>query len=141
VAGKVLWPAEVSAVAKASNDDSLVMRIQDGTESFLLAGDIEKRVENELVDQHAPLAVDFLKVPHHGSKTSSTDAFVGAVAPRVAVVSVGEGNQFGHPVDAVVERYAQAGARFLRTDRDGAVTALTDGRGLLVRTFAEQNTP
>ncbi|MGA7964115.1 MAG: hypothetical protein WCA33_20655, partial [Candidatus Acidiferrales bacterium] len=78
---------------------------------------------------------------HHGSKTSSTDAFVGAVAPRVAVVSVGEGNQFGHPVDAVVERYAQAGARFLRTDRDGAVTALTDGRGLLVRTFAEQNTP
>ncbi|MGA7962463.1 MAG: ComEC/Rec2 family competence protein, partial [Candidatus Acidiferrales bacterium] len=63
VAGKVLWPAEVSAVAKASNDDSLVMRIQDGTESFLLAGDIEKRVENELVDQHAPLAVDFLKVP------------------------------------------------------------------------------
>lgn len=139
VNGKVLWPADNSAVTKASNDDSLVMRIQDGTESFLLPGDIEKRVENELVDEQAPLRADFLKVPHHGSKTSSTDAFVGAVAPKVAVVSVGEGNQFGHPVDAVVERYAAAGTRFLRTDRDGAVTAITDGHDLAVRTFAEEH--
>jgi len=114
------------------------MRIQDGTQSFLLSGDIEKRVENELVDEQAPLAADFLKVPHHGSKTSSTDAFVGAVAPRVAVVSVGEGSQFGRPVDAVVQRYAQAGVRFLRPDRDGAVTALTDGHGLVVHTFAKE---
>lgn len=59
-----------------------------------------------MVDEHAPLAANFLEVPHHGSKTSSTDAFVGAVAPRAALVSVGEGNQFGHPVDSVVERYA-----------------------------------
>ena len=139
VKGNVLWPADVSEVDKASNDDSLVMRIQDGDESFLLPGDIEKKVENELVDEHAPLAADFLKVPHHGSKTSSTDAFVGAVAPRVAVVSVGEGNQFGHPVDSVVERYAHAGVRFLRTDRDGAVTSLTDGHSLVVHTFAEEH--
>ncbi len=139
VKGKVLWPADISAVSKASNDDSLVMRIQDGGESFLLPGDIEKHVENELVDEQAPLAADFLKVPHHGSRTSSTDAFVGAVAPKVAVVSVGEGNQFGHPVDAVVERYAAAGVRFLRTDHDGAVTAITDGHGLVVHTFAEEH--
>jgi competence protein ComEC len=139
VKGKVLWPADISAVTKASNDDSLVMRIQDGAQSFLLPGDIEKHVENELVDEQATLAADFLKVPHHGSRTSSTDAFVGAVAPKVAVVSVGEGNQFGHSVDAVVERYAAAGVRFLRTDRDGAVTAITDGHGLVVRTFAEEH--
>ena len=128
--GDVLWPADVSEVDRAANDNSLVMRIRTATESFLLPGDIEKKVENELVAEHAPLAANFLKVPHHGSKTSSTDAFVGAVAPRVAVVSVGEGNQFGHPVDSVVERYARAGVRFLRTDRDGAVTALTDGQRL-----------
>jgi competence protein ComEC len=139
VRGEVLWPADVSEVDKAANDNSLVMRIQDGAESFLLPGDIEKKVENELVDEHAPLAANFLKVPHHGSKTSSTDAFVGAVAPRVAVVSVGEGNQFGHPVDSVVERYAQAGVRFLRTDRDGAVTAVTDGHELVVRSFVEEH--
>jgi competence protein ComEC len=139
VRGDVLWPADVSEVDKAANDNSLVMRIQDGEESFLLPGDIEKKVENELVDEHAPLAANFLKVPHHGSKTSSTDAFVGAVGPRVAVVSVGEGNQFGHPVDSVVERYARAGVRFLRTDRDGAVTSVTDGHDLVVHTFAEEH--
>jgi beta-lactamase superfamily II metal-dependent hydrolase len=99
---------DVSAVSKASNDDSLVIRIEDGAESFLLSADIEKCVENELVDEQAPLAADFLEVPHHGSKTSSTDAFVGAVAPRVAVVSR---NQFGHPVDAVAEGDAKAGVQ------------------------------
>ncbi|MFZ0522133.1 MAG: DNA internalization-related competence protein ComEC/Rec2 [Candidatus Acidiferrales bacterium] len=139
VKGKVLWPADISAVSKASNDDSLVMRIQDGAQSFLLSGDIEKHVENELVDEHAALAADFLKVPHHGSKTSSTEPFVTAVAPRVAVASLGEGNQFGFPAESVVERYADAGVRFLRTDRDGAVTAITDGHGLVVRTFAEEH--
>ena len=139
VRGNVLWPADVSEVDKAANDNSLVMRIQDGEESFLLPGDIEKKVENELVDEHAPLAANFLKVPHHGSKTSSTDAFVGAVGPRVAVVWVRERNQFGHPVDSVVERYARAGVRFLRTDRDGAVTSVTDGHDLVVHTFAEEH--
>jgi competence protein ComEC len=139
VKGQVLWPADVSTVTTAANDNSLVMRIEDGAERFLLPGDIEKKVENELVAEKAPLAADFLKVPHHGSKTSSTDSFVGAVAPRFAVVSVGEGNQFGHPVDAVVARYARAGTRFLRTDRDGMVTAITDGRDLVVQTYAEEH--
>ena len=91
------------------------------------------------IEHDPPLKADFLKVPHHGSKTSSTDAFVAAVAPKVAVVSVGDGNQFGHPVDSVVARYAAAGVRFLRTDRDGEVTALTDGQTLTVRTFAEDH--
>jgi competence protein ComEC len=139
VTGTVLWPADVSEVEKAANDNSLVMRIEDGNQSFLLPGDIEKKVENELVDEHVRLAADFLKVPHHGSKTSSTEAFVETVGPSVAVVSVGDGNQFGHPVDSVVERYKEAGIRFLRTDRDGAVTALTDGHEMVVHTFAEEH--
>jgi competence protein ComEC len=106
------------------------MAMGDGVVNFLLPGDIEKKVENELVAED---------VPHHGSKTSSTDAFVAAVAPKFAVVSVGEGNQFGHPVASVVERYAAAGVRCLRTDRDGEVTALTDGQTLTVQTFAEEH--
>ena len=125
VKARVLWPADISEVTKPSNDDSLVMTLDDGIVNFLLPGDIEKKVENELVAEDAPLKADFLKVPHHGSKTSSTDAFVAAVAPKFAVVSVGDGNQFGHPVDSVVARYAAAGVRFLRTDRDGEVTALS----------------
>jgi competence protein ComEC len=64
---------------------------------------------------------------------------VGAAGPSVAVVSVGEGNQFGHPVDSVVERYARAGVRFLRTDRDGAVTSVTDKHDLVMHTFAEEH--
>jgi competence protein ComEC len=139
VDGSVLWPVDVSTVTKAANDNSLVLKVQDGAEKFLLPGDIERRVENDLVDDGAPLAADFLKVPHHGSRTSSTDSFVAAVAPKFAVVSVGEDNPFGHPVEAVVERYQAAGTRFLRTDRDGAVTATTDGKTLTVTTYAEQH--
>ncbi len=139
VDGSILWPVDISTVTKAANDNSMVLRIADGAETFLLPGDIEKRAENELVAEQAPLAADFLKVPHHGSRTSSTDDFVAAVAPKVAVVSVGEDNPFGHPVDAVVERYKDAGVRFLRTDKDGAVTATTDGKTLSVTTYAEQH--
>jgi competence protein ComEC len=91
------------------------------------------------VHDHSAIEADFLKVPHHGSKTSSIQEFVNAVNPRVAVVSVGDGNQFGHPVEDVVERYARDGVRFLRTDRDGEVTALTDGHTLEVHTFVESH--
>jgi competence protein ComEC len=137
VDGNVLWPEDVSAVPQAANDNSLVIRLKDNAVRFLLPGDIEKKVEADLVREHSAIDADFLKVPHHGSKTSSIEEFVTAVNPRVAVVSVGENNQFGHPVEDVVERYARAGVRFLRTDRDGEVTALTDGQTLEVRTFAE----
>jgi competence protein ComEC len=139
VEGNVLWPTDISAVPQAANDNSLVMRLKDKAVRFLLPGDIEKKVEAGLVADHSAIAADFLKVPHHGSKTSSIEAFVAAVAPHVAVVSVGEGNQFGHPVEDVVDRYARAGVRFLRTDRDGEVTALTDGHTLEVHTFAESH--
>ena len=135
VRGEILWPPAAEASAGASNDDSLVMRFADGATSFLLTGDIEQREERAIVDEGSPLAADFLKVPHHGSKTSSTVPFLDAVRPRVAVVSVGENNAYGHPSESVVERYAEDGVRLLRTDRNGAVTTLSDGRGLSVQAF------
>jgi competence protein ComEC len=137
VTGEILWPEDPTPVAEASNDDSLVMRLQDNQVRFLLSGDIQKPAEDKLAGESAPLASDFLKAPHHGSKTSSTDAFLDAVAPRVAVISVGEINPFGHPSDAVIDRYLERGIRLLRTDRDGAVTALTDGQTLTVQSFIE----
>ncbi len=136
---ETLWPLDSSPVTGASNEDSLLLRLSDGPVRFLLTGDIEKREEAALLQRQTPLAADFLKVPHHGSKTSSTPDFVAAVGPRVAVVSVGESNPFGHPASAVIERYEQAGVRLLRTNRDGAVTAITDGHSLAVHTFAESN--
>jgi len=139
VTGDVLWPADPTPVNEASNDDSLVLRLEDGGVRFLLAGDIQNKVEQRLVREDAEITADFLKVPHHGSKTSSTPDFVAAVAPKVAVVSAGEANPFGHPAPGTVERYAQAGVRLLRTDRDGAVTALTDGHIMTVTIFAESH--
>ncbi|MDR3721796.1 MAG: ComEC/Rec2 family competence protein [Candidatus Acidoferrales bacterium] len=135
----VLWPPGVAMDGLSPNDASLVLRLSDGQVRFLLTGDIEKRAEEKLVEEHAPIASDFLKAPHHGSKTSSTVEFLASVAPRVAVVSVGEANAFGHPSESVVERYEQYGVRLLRTDRDGAITALTDGMNLSVRTYVERH--
>jgi competence protein ComEC len=137
VRGDVLWPPQEAAAAEASNDDSLVMRITDASTNFVLPGDAEQSVENQLADNHLPLAAEFLKVPHHGSKTSSTEKFLEAVGPKVAVVSVGDSNPYGHPAQSVVERYAQDGIRLLRTDRDGAVTTVSDGKSLSVHSYVQ----
>ncbi len=139
VTGIVLWPADASEVKAASNDDSLVLRLEDGRVGFLLTGDIEHGVEEELVRDGDPLAAEFLKVPHHGSRTSSTAQFVAAIAPRVAVISAGEGNPFGQPNSGVVERYKEQNTRLLETSRDGAVTAITDGLTLSIHTYAESH--
>jgi competence protein ComEC len=137
IEGRVLWPPQEAAAAEASNDDSLVMRLAGGSMDFMLPGDAEQSVENKIADDEAPLAAEFLKVPHHGSKTSSTEKFLEAVAPKIAVVSVGESNPYGHPAATVVERYAQDGIRLLRTDRDGAVTAISDGKSLSVYSYED----
>ena len=133
---EVLWPPDHGIATKKSNDNSLVLRLSDGRVRFLLTGDVEQHAEQELLADGVPLASDFLKVPHHGSKRSSTDAFLAAVTPRTAVVSVGEANPFGHPAEAVVERYENMGVTVLRTDRDGAITAVTDGQTLSAHTYA-----
>src|SRR5436309_2727773 len=113
------------------NDDSVVLSLRWGQVTFLLTGDIESAGEDALGDVPAQV----LKVPHHGSRSSSTPRFIAAVSPRVALVSVGHANRFGHPHPAVMERYARAGVWVLRTDRDGAVTVSTDGERLFIRTF------
>lgn len=134
----VLGPPAGDPVGRIPNNNSLVLRLSDGHARFLLTGDIEKKTEEELVVEHAPLTADFLKVPHHGSKTSSTQPFLAAVDPRVAVVSVGESNAFGQPSAQVVDRYQQDRIRLFRTDRDGAVTAVTDGQSISVHAYADQ---
>jgi competence protein ComEC len=131
---RVLWP-DSSDPARARNDDSLVLRLQDGGESFLLTGDIERAVERSIVSDGDELAAGFLKVPHHGGKTSSTTAFLDAVHPAVSAISVGEANPFGHPSPDAMQRIQAEGSRLYRTDRDGAITAVTDGHSMNVRPF------
>lgn len=117
-----------------ANDNSIVLRVEYGRAGFLLAGDIDREVEAHLLHSGAPLEATVLKVPHHGSRTSSGEGFLDAVRPRVAVVSAGEGNLFGHPAPEVTRRLAARTALLCRTDEDGAVEVVTDGETLSVRT-------
>ena len=120
---------------KVRNDDSLVLDLRWRDVSVLLTGDIGKAVERTLAAAIPPARLRVLKVPHHGSLTSSTVEFIDAVHPTVAVFSVGRGNHFGHPVAEVVDRYRDAGAEIFRTDVDGAVTVDSDGTSLSMSTF------
>src|SRR5580700_6054503 len=136
VSGTVLWPDDPSESQAAKNDDSLVLRLTDGAETLLLAGDIERPSERRILAEEQPVKVNFLKVAHHGSKTSTTDPFLSAAHPAFAAISVGRNNLFGHPSPEVTERLEAAGVRVYRTDRDGAITASTDGKSLSVSTFS-----
>ena len=102
---------------------------------MLLTKDIKTAMEHSLTDTIDPTRLHVLKIPHHGSLTSSTRAFVGAVRPDIAVVSAGRANHFGHPVPEVLERYREIGAEVFRTDQDGAVIVDTDGHAVDVHTF------
>jgi competence protein ComEC len=140
VSGEVLWPEDFSEEQTAKNDDSLVLRLMDGSKSLLLAGDIERPSERKILSENLPLGVDFLKVAHHGSKTSTIDPFLAAAHPEIAAISVGRDNSFGHPSPEVIERLQAAGVRVYRTDRDGAITAMIRGANLNVSTYL-QNQP
>ncbi|MCL2447730.1 MAG: ComEC/Rec2 family competence protein, partial [Polyangiaceae bacterium] len=119
------------------NDNSIVLRIAYGSRAVLLVGDAEQHEEQTLLAGSRPwLRADVLKVGHHGSRTSSSGAFLDAVGAADAVISVGRRNRFGHPSPNAVAAIAARGARNYRTDRDGAVIAVTDGRSLEVHALA-----
>ncbi len=106
---------------------ALVARLTYGTTAALLTGDIEAPVEQHLLDRGTTLESQVLKVAHHGSRTSTTPAFVARVRPSIAVVSAGADNRFGHPHPGTLAALENAGATIYRTDRDGAVTLRSDG--------------
>jgi competence protein ComEC len=135
VSGRVLWPLSGESQEGVRNDDSLVLRLEIGESSFLLAGDIERTAEQAMTAAGDAIAVDFLKVAHHGSRTSTTEAFLDAARPSFAAISVGETNPFGHPHPDVLRRLQSRGLRLYRTDRDGAITVITDGGKLETRAF------
>jgi competence protein ComEC len=99
-----------------------------GLVRFLLVGDAEREEEDWLLDHHRDeLHADVLKVGHHGSSTSTSDAFLAAVHPDVAIISVGAGNKYGHPSVDVLRALSQFGAQVVRTDETGTVIVRTDG--------------
>jgi competence protein ComEC len=132
---RVRFLAPDSAWAAALDDPnsaSTVALVEYGTVRFLLTGDAEALEERWLLERAAGLRADVLKVAHHGSRTSSTAAFLDAVRPRVALVSVGAGNVYRLPNDDVLDRLAAHGAQVLRTDELGVIVVRSDGRGVEV---------
>ncbi len=120
-----------------SNNQSIVLRITFGDTSFLLTGDIEKEAEKELLQNPEILKSDVIKVAHHGSKSSSTQDFINAVKPKIAVIPVGKRSQFGHPHEEVVERWENSGAKIMSTGENGTITVLSDGKNLEIKTFLQ----
>lgn len=118
----------------ADNNGSIVLRIRWGNTSFLLAGDAEAEAEADMLASGMDLRADVLKLGHHGSATSSTEAFLHAVQPQTAVVSAGRHNPFGHPHPDVLARLEARNIRVFRTDRDGGITMMSDGRTVRVTT-------
>jgi competence protein ComEC len=140
---RVLHPGRSEDIAaegvdgKHLNNRSVVLRLACGEMVFLFTGDVEREAEADMVGGAGALEATVLKVPHHGARGSVYEPFVRAVKPRVAVVSVGATNSYGHPTPAMLETYAQLGIPVLRTDRDGAVTVQAAASGLAVTCEAD----
>jgi competence protein ComEC len=118
----------------SDNSGSLVLGVIYGQRRILLMGDAERDSESAMLRSGADVQADVLKVGHHGSASSTSDRWLAAVRPSVAVISVGARNAFGHPDTEVVRRLSRRRVRVLRTDRSGAITLTTDGRSLDIAT-------
>ena len=139
---ELLHPAIDEVISKKTHDNNrgCVLRIIAKEKHILLTADIEIQVEQRLLAEHADkLAADLLIVPHHGSKSSSSDGFVTAVKPDYAVFTVGNRNRYGHPKAEVVQRYADIGAEILRSDQDGAILVEMAEQGLQVERYRKTN--
>ena len=123
------------------NDRSLVLRLQYGAFRILLTGDIQHATERWLLTQDIDLQADILQVPHHGSRTSTSPAFVQRVQPQVGIISAGAGNPYGHPHARVLDVLEKQHVRVFRTDRHGAVTIISDGTSYRVRPFRAEPSP
>ena len=123
------------------NNGSLVLRVDYGGTSFLFTGDMEQNAEADLMDSGANVRADVLKAGHHGSPTSSSEAFLEAVAPSIAVISVGENNDYGHPSADVLARLEALGTTIYRTDTQGEIIITSDGQTLTVTTDPTSREP
>src|SRR4029079_15023395 len=136
---QVLWPIRGKVPVDPPdggtgiNNVSVVPGARIGARRACLMGDVEEDIDPSLLADGLP-HVDLLKVAHHGSRTATTQAFVDAVRPTVAVASAGAGNPYGHPAKSTLDRLAASGARVLRTDRDGSVVVGFEAAEMTVRT-------
>lgn len=132
----VLHPGSqlLRGTASDDNNNSIVLRLDYGRTSLLLTGDAEAEAEADMMRAGLPLQADLLKVGHHGGRGSTSAPFLAAVAPRRAIIQVGADNAFGHPHPEVLQRLEAVAAEVWRTDRQGRIEAISDGRTWQMRT-------
>ena len=118
----------------STNDTSIVVKIVYGNTSFLFTGDAEWEPEHDMVESGYDLSATLLKVGHHGSDTSTSYVFLREIMPQYAVISVGEGNSYGHPTEDTLSRLRDAGATVYRTDLQGNIICYSDGNSLTFMT-------
>nr|MDD6335559.1 ComEC/Rec2 family competence protein [bacterium] len=109
------------------NDNSVAIRLSFGYTAFLLCGDAQSAAEKDMLNSGLPLSADVLKLSHHGSATSNTQAFLDAVSPRMCAISVGQDNNYGLPHREVLARVQAMGCPLYRTDTDGPICFISDG--------------
>lgn len=135
----VLWPRRpkegfLRDTRSDANSNSIVLRLEHGAVSFLFTGDAEAATEERLLSGPGLEPVTVLKVAHHGSRHSSTETFLSRIRPRFAVISSGAGNDYGHPSGETLERLRDVGATVYRTDLQGEVLAVSDGKSVRFET-------
>lgn len=121
------------------NERSLIVKITCGNIRFLFTGDAPSNVEMALLESERDLTSEILKIGHHGSNDASSQPFLEAVDPETCIISCGAYNQWGHPMPEVLGRIFRIGARLYRTDKDGAITILTDGSSYITESYIENS--
>jgi len=134
---EVLYPFEnlEGKVLEDSNNTSIISKLVFGENSFLFTGDSYKDLERDLIEKGANIDSDVLKIAHHGSKTSSSEEFIAKVSPEIAVISVGRENKYGHPHQEVLDTLTKYGIRILRTDENGDIKIISDGKNYAISSF------
>ncbi len=133
--GAALQIVGPNGVFKDLNNTSVVCRLTYGNNSFLFTGDCEDKAEAAILQRKGiTVSADVLKVGHHGSDTSTSDEFLAAVDPDIALISVGTGNTYGHPIPSTLEKLEQNDVKIYRTDLSGSIIVTSDGKNLSVTT-------
>lgn len=127
---KLTTLAPISTKYEDLNNYSIVLKAQYGDTSFLLTGDMEKLSENEVINAGYNVKSDVLKVAHHGSSTGSTIKFLEAISPRYAIISLGVDNSYGHPHKETLSNLGKIEAIIYRTDENGTIVAISDGKSI-----------
>ena len=120
----------INSNSKDLNTYSIVMKIVFGNNKFIFTGDAQASNEEDMINKGYDLSADVLKVGHHGSNTSTSQAFLDKVKPKYAVISVGKGNDYGHPTAVTMNRLESNGIKVFRTDENGSIICTSDGKNI-----------